>query len=197
MGGIGSGSRIGHGKDTTSAYLRLDIRYLQRQGLLRPGTSTSIFWSRCGKRVASVRVMAESHCVRLYYRHGKYGEEWKDKDYPVVIEWTPCNFGGQRAWFRCPGTKCGRRVAIIYGDGLFLCRRCHNLNYESQHEHAWERALRRFQEIREKLGAAPGLGPFPAKPKGMHLRTYDRLRRQAGQAGAGTWPRWIQRLGTR
>lgn len=196
MGGIGSGSRVGHGKDTTAAYLQLDARYLQRRGLLRPGASSSISWSRCEKPVASIRIEASLHCVRLCYRHGRHGDEWKDEDYPVVIEWTSCNFGGKRAWFRCPGTTCHRRVAILYGGGLFLCRRCHNLNYESQHERAWERGLRRYRDIREKLGAAPGLG-FPAKPKGMHWRTYERLRRQAGQAGVGTWPRWIERLSAR
>ncbi len=50
------------------------------------------------------------------------------------LVWTPCNFGGFRPWFVCPGEGCGRRVAILYGpgQGQMLCRHCRNLNYASQ-----------------------------------------------------------------
>jgi hypothetical protein len=38
------------------------------------------------------------------------------------------------------------------------------------------RALRRAQEIREKLGGSANMTrPFPEKPKGMHWETYDRF----------------------
>jgi len=193
MGGMGSGRGTRLGKDTTSSYSGLDVRYLQRHGMLRAGASSSISWSRCGKRVGSIRITAEANCIRLSYRHCRYGDNWKDENYLVVIEWTSCNYGGKRAWFRCPGSGCGRRVAVLYGGGLFACRHCHNLNYQSQHEHAWERSLSRYANIREKLGVAPGLG-FPDRPKGMHWRTYRRLRQQADRGGVGKWPNWISAL---
>jgi hypothetical protein len=65
----------------------------------------------------------------------------------VRLEWTPCNYGGQRPWFLSPVRGCSRRVAVLYGGGIFACRRCHGLNYQSQHAQAWDRAspvIRRF-----------------------------------------------------
>jgi hypothetical protein len=71
---------------------------------------------------------------------------------------------------------CGRRVAILYCRGIFVCRQCHNLNYQSQHEQAHDRALARVQKIRVQLGGHADLDfPFPSKPKWMHWRTYHRL----------------------
>ena len=96
---------------------------------------------------------------------------------PVSLEWTPCNFGGERPWFVCPGDRCGRRVAILYGPGkYFLCRHCYDLRYESQREDKGHRALRRAQKIRQRLGGSANMTkPFPEKPKGMHHDTYMRL----------------------
>ena len=52
---------------------------------------------------------------------------------PILIDWTPCNFGGVRPWFLCPGEDCGQRVAILYGPTLpLLCRQCRGLTYASQ-----------------------------------------------------------------
>ncbi len=65
------------------------------------------------------------------------GQEWLGggpRGLPWIgLEWTPCNYGGSRPWFMCPGEGCGRRVAILYGPTLpLLCRLCRNLVYESQ-----------------------------------------------------------------
>ncbi len=100
---------------------------------------------------------------------------------PVPLEWTPCNFGGERPWFVCPGVvngvRCGRRVAILYGPGkYFLCRHCYDLCYESQREDKGHRALRRAQKIRHQLGGSANMmEQFPDRPKGMHHDTYMRL----------------------
>ena len=48
----------------------------------------------------------------------------KDEHYAVRIVRTVCNLGGSRAWFICPAVGCGRRVAILYGGGIFACRHC-------------------------------------------------------------------------
>jgi hypothetical protein len=58
--------------------------------------------------------------VILIYRHRSGDTEWKDEHYAVVR--TPCNLGGSRAWFICPAVGCWRRVAILYGGGIFACR---------------------------------------------------------------------------
>jgi hypothetical protein len=113
--------------------------------------------------------------------------------YPVRLDWTPCNYGGSRAWFICPARDCGRRVAILYGDGPFACRQCRQLAYDSQQDSGWRRSIRQARAARMKLGGSASLAePLPAKPKGMHQRTYSRLyiraagREQAFLAGTLT-----------
>ena len=45
------------------------------------------------------------------------------------------------------------------------------------------RLLRKGQSIRMRLGGSPSIMElFPFKPKGMHWRTYERLRREAEEA---------------
>lgn len=101
----------------------------------------------------------------------------------VALAWTACHFGGQRPWFVCPGTGCGRRTAVLYGGRFFLCRRCQGLAYESTRRSPGERALCKAQLIRARLGGtANRLEPFPPKPKGMHWRTYERWAQAAAAA---------------
>lgn len=89
------------------------------------------------------------------------------------LAWTPCNFGGSRPWFVCPGEGCGRRVAILYGPepGQLLCRHCRDLTYESQRTWYLGRAEWRTEMARSRLA------PDGGRPKGMHHTTYVRLAR--------------------
>jgi hypothetical protein len=67
-------------------------------------------------------------------------------------------------------------VAILYGGGIFACRHCYQLAYPSQRETAYDRASRRADTIRERLGWKPGIfNERGTKPKGMHWRTFWRL----------------------
>jgi hypothetical protein len=121
--------------------------------------------------IASVK-RDEPSMVRLYRT-----DEWRRQlePYRVWIEWTPCNYGGKRAWFVCP-RGCGHRVAILYYGNSPACRHCHQLAYESQQDSAKYRPLHRAQAIRIELGGSASLmEPFPSKPKLMHRRTYWRL----------------------
>ena len=53
----------------------------------------------------------------------------------------------------------------------------------SQQESAHQRGLWKSQKIRMRLGgSASMLDEFPEKPKGMHWRTYNRLRRMHDKA---------------
>jgi hypothetical protein len=152
------------------------------QRLLRTGHSFSLRWSRAGRKTGSIGGVAYDDRVTFFYRHRTGpGDEWDDVKETVALEWTACNFGGKRPWFLCPGVvgdkRCGRRVAVLYGPGrYFLCRHCYDLGYESQRDNKTYRALRRAQNIRERLGGSANMmEPFPEKPKGMHHDTYMKL----------------------
>jgi hypothetical protein len=183
MGGVGSGNWYRFNKKTTTSECqRVDVRYLHREGLLKPGRWFSLRWSRANRETGSIQVVVsgdgrpERFTLLYGHRSGASGE-WEDVQEPVLLSWTACTFGGERPWFVCPGAGCGRRVALLYGPGrYFLCRHCYDLVYESQRENEMNRALRRAQAIRERLGGSANMTkPFPEKPKGMHWRTYERL----------------------
>jgi len=197
VGGHGSGRRWHIGaKDTTDDYRKLDVRRLQRDGLLSPGQHYSCEWSRNGEKLASIQIRTELNKVILSYRHRSGGDEWQDKEYPVWLDWTGCNYGGQRAWFRCPSAGCGCRVAILYCGSIFACRHCHQLAYSSQREDSASRMIRKADKIRAHLGWVPGIANAPGqKPKGMRLQTYWRLcKEQADLADVGL-ATIIQKLG--
>lgn len=88
---------------------------------------------------------------------------------------TPCTVGGHRSWFFYG--SCGRRVAVLYGAGrLFACRPCKGLGYASQSESDDDRAARRADWIRKRLGWAPGsLNEQGSRRPDMLWRTYERL----------------------
>ncbi|MBN8518472.1 MAG: hypothetical protein J5X22_05145 [Candidatus Accumulibacter sp.] len=174
MGGYGSGRQWG--KATTSDMRTLDIRRLQRDGLLTPGLAFGWQWTRHGVEVASIQMRMEVDRVILNYRSRCDGGEWQPIEYPVHLEWTPCHLGGRRAWFLCPARGCRRRVAILFGGSIFACRHCHRLAYPCQRETNDDRAMRRADTIRRRLGWEPGiLNGEGGKPKGMHWRTFNRL----------------------
>ena len=196
MGGMGSGWRYQGGKNTTSDMRALDVRRLQRDGLLTPGRAFGWNWSRNCETIASIQMRTEEDRVILKYRSRSNGDEWKAMEYPVYLEWTGCNLGGRRAWFICPAQGCGRRVAILYGGRLFACRHCHKLNYDSQRESLGNRAMRRADTIRDRLGWQPGIANPPGdKPKGMHWRTYLRLMNEYHAFAHASWTDTARRLG--
>ena len=174
MGGYNSG-RHG-GKRTTDDMHILDIRKIQRAGLLKPGRSFSWQWTRGGNKIAAIDMRADTDRVTLIYRSRSNGDEWQDMNYPVRLAWTPCNYGGQRAWLLCPAVGCGRRVAVLYGGRVYACRHCHKLAYSTQRQQADDRATSKADRIRKRLGWDAGILNLPGgKPKGMHWRTFERL----------------------
>lgn len=175
MGGYGSGRRYS-AKDTTDDYRSIDVRRWKRDGLLDPPSSFLWRWSRNGETIASIRVHTEHDRVILTYRHRSVGEEWNDVTYPVYLDWTDCHFGGRRPWFLCPASGCGRRVAKLWGGTIFACRHCYDLAYPCQREVSYDRAARRADKIRERLGWEPGIfNGNGGRPRGMHWTTFQRL----------------------
>jgi hypothetical protein len=194
MGGFGSGRRAG--KRSTDSMHPLDIRRIQRDGLLIPGRAFSWQWTVCGKEVASIQLRTEVDRVILNYRNRSNGGEWEAMEYPVLLEWTNCSLGGHRPWFLCPAQGCGRRVAVIFGGSIFACRHCHKLAYECQREADDDRALRRAGTIRRRLGWQAGIAnPTGDKPKGMHWQTFWRLKAEHDAFANASWAGMAERLG--
>lgn len=185
MGGIGSGRPRGYGRDIVEECRALDVNRLHRDGCLRPGWRGSFEWRRDGDGLASIALQAEEGRLILRYNYRCNTDEWQSVEETISVEQTPCRYGGTRPYFRCPGVvdgvACKRRVSKLYGPGkFFLCRHCYRLAYASQSEGPWDRALRRGNKIRRRLGGDPGMAaPFPPRPKGMWRRTYAGLRGQA------------------
>ena len=181
MGGIGSGSYSRYkSKDTTGDFRAIDVRRWHRDGLLKAGRAFGWQWTVNDEVSGSIQVRAEPGQIILTYRHRERGRDWKDESYPVQLDWSACNLGGERPWFLCPARGCGRRVAILYCSGIFACRHCHQLAYPSQREAADDRAARRTNKLRDRLDWEQGLfnGYSGLKPKGMHWRTFVALTAQ-------------------
>jgi len=177
MGGFGSGRQ--GGKRCTNDMLALDVRSINRAGRLTPGSWFTWQWTCNGEKTASIQLRVETDSVVLDYRNRSNhhnGGEWEPMRYAVALDWTPCGFGGKRVWWRCPAVGCGRRVAVLHGGRVFACRQCNRLAYRSQREADDDRATRRADKLRNRLGWEPGiLNGNGWKPKGMHWRTFERL----------------------
>jgi len=113
MGGFGSGLWQ-CGKDTTSDLRALDIRKLQRDGLLTPGRAFNWRWTINGKETAFIQIRTEVDRVILDYRIRSNGGKWQPLEYPVYLVWTGLHFGGRRAWFLCPA----QRMRAACGDSF-------------------------------------------------------------------------------
>lgn len=194
MGGIGSGRYATH-PTTLDDFHAIDLRYLRRQQLLRPGYHGSLRWSRGGHQTGSICFVAGLDDLTLSYRvRDRSNGGYEDIQEVVPLLRTPQPLGGERVWFACP--HCRRRCVVLYGGRRFLCRRCAGAPYGSQNEGAHDRLLRRAQAIRVRLGGSGGLHePFPPKPKGMHWKTYDRLRRRCRSLEGAMWQAAARRFG--
>jgi hypothetical protein len=185
MGGPGSGRwyRWQGTRTTLDEAYRLDVRWLHRHGYL-DGRPHWVTWSRGKQQAGSLLLALQPEGMVLTYRYRVGGGDWEPVRQVLDLDWTPCHFGGQRPWFRCPG--CQRRVAVLCLAGKwFLCRHCYELPYGSQQETAEDRHYRKVRKVRDRLGASHNLTEpvWPwNKPKGMHWRTWERLRAQEEQA---------------
>ena len=182
MGGLGSGRPSGSGRGTIGSHRAIDVNKLQSEGCLQPGWAGSWQWTSEGTQTGLIALKAEVDLIRLSYRMRIAEGEWQGVEEYVRIAREPCRFGGNRAYFICPGavdgTACDRRVTKLYGAGrYFLCRHCHRLAYASQREGVLDRAHRRIRKVNRRLGRGDSpLDMISAKPKGMWERTYQRLR---------------------
>ena len=160
----------------------IDVRRWHRDGRLAAGQSFTNSWTFGGKPAGTINVTTQADVVTLTYSTRRGDAARKPVSQRVPITWTDCHFGGRRPWFVCSGYSdgqyCGRRVAVLYGAGIFACRHCHGLAYETQQQSARWRGFTKAQKIRMRLdGSVNLLEPFPQKPPRMHWRTYEQLHR--------------------
>ena len=160
--------------------LRLSISELSRRGVLQRGAEGELRKTDAAGRVATVFFKTGHDILELRFSvEGPSLNGSLETIETITLVWTPCHYGGQRPWFRCPGIirPCAWRVGILYATGAhFLCRHCSGLVYQSQHEDAEGRAALRAYRLRARLGDHGDLlDPLPKRPPGMHHRTYQRL----------------------
>lgn len=180
MGGSSSGGWNRTGRSTTGTALRLDVNVVRRRGCLTPGWSGPWGWTWSSGERSSIGIETRNDGVTLRFTVRINDGEPERIVQNVSVAWEPCRFGGERPFWLCP--TCSRRVAVLYGTHTFQCRTCNRLTYSSQRERDPDRAQRRANKIRQRLGGEPGLGQTPRRPPRMHRRTYDRLMEQVFEA---------------
>ena len=97
----------------------------------------------------------------------------------IRVSWTRMHLGGERPWMHCP--HCEKRVSKLYrGLAGYFCRACiGNPPYATQRLSAQGRAQFKACKLRLLLNGEAQLSrPFPERPRHMHRRTYERLRRE-------------------
>ena len=191
MGGRGSGTWYRGGTKTTiEETKRIDIRYMRKQGLLKSGTTGSLRWSCRGEPSGDIRYSCYSNYLQLNFRYREYGGEWEPMEQRIEFDRTPCHYGGERPWFRCP--HCNKRVAVLYGyDIQFLCRHCYQIPYSSQQESYMTNVISQKDKLGERIFEHYDCGEGWGKKKGLHWKTFNRLhaRYQALEN------QWVQYMG--
>lgn len=168
------GNRFGAGrpayKRKTTSCCRLDIPKMAGDGFLRPGRRFPWVWSADGRECASVYVVVAESQILLQYSH-----QGTSVSFPIDLTRSSCNYGGSRLWACCP--QCRHRVGTLYLTGsAWACRKCARLSYPSQSDDETGRAWRAQYKIEARLAGGKGEWNGWRKPKGMHKRTFDRLR---------------------
>lgn len=156
----------GHG--TVEYFQAFDVHTLHRKGAfteeLRHFPWVSFTWPWL------VRLTVDKWHVDIEFRRGARQR--------IKVVWTPCGLGGFRPWYKC--RDCDRRVGKLYNSGASLnCRECNELWYSSQRRGAKSRIYLQALKLRLRLNGIASLEePIPPRPKGMHERTYQRLRQK-------------------
>lgn len=172
MGGFGSGNKQQSGRLTVGQCVQLNVSKIKKHGLLQRPAQYEWKWSTGSTLSLDTRT---DGWITL-----EYAVEKEPRKYRIRLEAIPQHLGGERHWFRCPNTRCGRRCKTVYlRRGYFLCRQCQRLGYVTEQASKTEQPHYRINKIRERLGWTPGyLNGHESKPKGMHWATYRRLVQQ-------------------
>lgn len=198
MGGWGSGRNDYAHTPTVEACLHLDADQFT-DAVNYPGSIVTVRWGDSEDPEASIMVhlrvnpedKERATAAELVYTvTDPRSDEKRNRRYTIPIEYTDCNFGGVRPWFRCPGVvdgeACERRVRKLYkpprGE-LFLCRECHDLGYRTSRSSGDEltQAELRYRRAFARADAEDRRPPpesiespiIPERPKGIHHSTFE------------------------
>lgn len=198
MGGVGSGRCwSGGGRKTVETRPSIDANLMNREKRLRPGTWG--VWRAPGEGY-DIGYSTSEEGLRLAFEVSA-GGDWEKVQQAVSLARVPCRLGGERAYFICAGLAgppCGRRAVKLYADRRgFFCRQCLGLAYASQNEDAWDRARRRAQKARLRIGGGPDVNaPLPfIKPRSMQSRKFNLLYRLAEEAKTDATEAFIANAG--
>jgi hypothetical protein len=165
-----------------------NLPYMRKNRLLMPRHRGTLSWfmRRLSERLDRGNIgfvvfgdheTGRAHNIVLEFHSRSDGGEWQEIRQDVLIEWTACNYGGGRPWFRCPSAT---------GAALFCIQALLSSSAGSAAASPTRRRTRtrktdcslRPSTLRERLGQTEGgiVAPFPPKPKGMHWDTYCRLK---------------------
>ncbi len=179
MGGYGSGQR--GGRPTADASRRIDLAWMLRTRMAKPGNwiSGTLSWSCGGHPSGSIRYeadMRDLHAaeLRLGYRRGE-GADSEDVKQTIKLTYTEPNYGGRRWWMICPYRH--NRVAKLYlpgGGDRFAGRQAWRLGYQCQRDAPRDRPFERLFRIQKKLDCPQGWEQPIRRPKGMWRRTFER-----------------------
>ena len=185
--------------------LKLDLNSLAREGLIRPGASSSsrIKWTNSyGEETASGFITTEATGPDdLWFPN----EAWcriqvGSLHQRIILVSRPRHFGGRQWYFKCPRTS--RPVSVLWKPTSardFACRQRwgRQVAYASQFSTPVDRAHRGLARIKSLLCSIGGFDPddweFPPKPKWMRWNTYNQAkekfdRHQAAlNMGMGKW----------
>ena len=166
------GIRLGAGRPGYKAKAeqlqRVEIGLWHRSGYLRPGCSFTWSWHRGGEPTGTIGVLVHgASSLALQYMVGSDGQRC-DASQTILLTYTACHYGNARPWFSCP--TCHRRAGLLYlRAGRFACRHCQKVSYSSQSCDLMDRMWRKQAKIETRLA------DDWQRPKGMRLKTYDRL----------------------
>ena len=118
-----------------------DVRNLARQGCLADGAISTQRWTNG----SSIGVSVENNQCTL-----SYTEDGENRQQTITLDYTPCNHGGQRVWFRCPNCR-WRRAKLYLGSSGFYCRKCYRLPYYTQECGEIDRLIHRKHKLERKM----------------------------------------------
>jgi hypothetical protein len=88
--------------DICENFNAIDVRELQRNTGMRPGSSFLKEWFRNGAPAGEVSIFIHPDAVILVHRARFRGStESRIIELKVPIIWTKCHLGGRRPWFKC------------------------------------------------------------------------------------------------